>query len=255
MKITRKDFLRLSGLSLLVAGGRQAIRAVAQRTPTALPEPGASSGKTRWGMVIDLRKCRDGCTDCIRACNTLHNIPHLAQRAHEVKWIWTEPFKTVFPFAQNDYTASQQAAAPVPLLCNHCENPPCTRVCPTQATWKRDDGVVMMDWHRCIGCRYCVAACPYGSRSFNWEDPRPAIAAINPDFPTRTKGVVEKCNFCEERLAQGLKPICVEACTQGAFVFGNLADPDSEPRKLLRTRFAIQRQPELGTGPSIYYLV
>lgn len=251
MKITRKDFLRLSGLSLLAAGGREAIRAVAQRTAPAAAAP----RKTRWGMVIDLSKCRDGCTDCIKACNATHNIPQLAQRAHEIKWIWTEPFDKVFPFAQSGYTATQEATAQVPLLCNHCENPPCTRVCPTQATWKREDGVVMMDWHRCIGCRYCVAACPYGSRSFNWEDPRPALATVNPDFPTRTRGVVEKCNFCEERLADGLKPACVEACRNGAFVFGNLADPDSEPRKLLRARFAIQREPELGTGPSIYYLV
>jgi molybdopterin-containing oxidoreductase family iron-sulfur binding subunit len=143
----------------------------------------------------------------------------------------------------------------VPLLCNHCADPPCTRVCPTQATWKRDDGIVMMDWHRCIGCRYCVAACPYGSRSFNWEDPRPSISSINPDFPTRTKGVVEKCNFCEERLARGLKPACVDACPQHVFTFGNLADPDSEPRQLLRERFAVQREPELGTGPSVFYLV
>jgi molybdopterin-containing oxidoreductase family iron-sulfur binding subunit len=123
------------------------------------------------------------------------------------------------------------------------------------ATWKREDGIVMMDWHRCIGCRYCVAACPYGSRSFNWQDPRTALATINPDFPTRTKGVVEKCNFCEERLARGEQPACVGACPEKAFIFGNLADPNSEPRQLLRTRFAVQREPELGTGPSVYYLV
>lgn len=251
MKITRKDFLRLSGLSLLAAGVRKAVPAVAPQTQPSTATP----RKVRWGLVIDLRKCRDGCEESIRACNALHNIPQLAQRAHEVKWIWTEPFGKIFPFAGTAYADTQDAAAPVPLLCNHCENPPCTRVCPTQATWKREDGIVMMDWHRCIGCRYCVAACPYGSRSFNWEDPRPALSTINPDFPTRTKGVVEKCNFCEERLAQGLQPACVEASKNGAFVFGNLADPDSEPRKLLRTRFSIQREPELGTGPSIYYLV
>ncbi len=100
-----------------------------------------------------------------------------------------------------------------------------------------------------------MAACPYGSRSFNWQDPRPAIASPNPDFPTRTKGVVEKCNFCEERLARGLRPACVEACQEKAMVFGDLTDPGSEPRKLLRARFALQREPELGTGPSVYYLV
>jgi len=254
MKITRKDFLRLSGLSLLAAGCKQAVRSANQPASAARA---ASAQPVRWGMVIDLRKCRekDGCNACVHACNAAHNIPQIANRAHEVKWLWTEPYATVFPSAQTGYAPQTVAETTVPLLCNHCADPPCTRVCPTQATWKRDDGIVMMDWHRCIGCRYCVAACPYGSRSFNWEDPRPSIASINPDFPTRTKGVVEKCNFCEERLARGLKPACVDACPQRVFTFGNLADPNSEPRQMLRERFAVQREPELGTGPSVFYLV
>jgi molybdopterin-containing oxidoreductase family iron-sulfur binding subunit len=113
----------------------------------------------------------------------------------------------------------------------------------------------MMDWHRCIGCRYCVAACPYGSRSFNWVDPRPHLQTLNPDFPTRTKGVVEKCNFCEERLAKGEQPACVLACQDKALVFGNLNDPTSAVRELLRSRHAIRRRPELGTQPEIYYLL
>jgi len=141
------------------------------------------------------------------------------------------------------------------VLCNHCDNPPCVRVCPTQATWKRDDGIVMMDWHRCIGCRYCVVGCPYGSRSFNWRNPRPFVKELNPEFPTRTKGVVEKCTLCEERLAAGLAPACVEACKVKALTFGNLADPESDVRKLLATRYAIRRKPELGTHPELYYLV
>ncbi len=100
-----------------------------------------------------------------------------------------------------------------------------------------------------------MAACAYGSRSFDWQDPRPAIASVNPDFPTRTKGVVEKCNLCEERLARGQSPACIEACPERVLTFGNLEDPDSAPRQLLSTRFALQRKPELGTGPSVYYLV
>ncbi len=256
MRISRKDFLRLSGLSLLAGGGIKAIRAIVDNSSAAGTAPGKPPNKpVRWGMVIDLKKCKSDCNLCIKACNKAHNIPQLADRAHEIKWIWTEPFKVVFPFAQTAYTEQSLATAKVPLMCNHCDNPPCTRVCPTQATWKRDDGIVMMDWHRCIGCRYCTAACPYGSRSFNWQDPRPAIATINPDFPTRTKGVVEKCNFCEELLARGLTPACVAACPEKTLTFGNLADPDSEPRQLLRSRFAVQREPELGTGPSVYYLV
>ncbi len=254
MKITRKDFLRLTGLALVAAGAKQVMHAVGEGAASARTTAGKA---VRWGMVVDLQKCRekDGCNACIRACNAAHNIPQITDPAHEVKWVWTEPFATVFPSAQSGYAQQNYAGVMVPLMCNHCADAPCTRVCPTQATWKREDGIVMMDWHRCIGCRYCIAACPYGSRSFNWQDPGPQIASINPDFPTRTKGVVEKCNFCEERLARGQRPACVDACPQGTFTFGNLADPDSEPRQLLRSRFAVQREPELGTGPSVYYLV
>ena len=113
----------------------------------------------------------------------------------------------------------------------------------------------MMDWHRCIGCRYCVLACPYGSRSFNWRDPRPFIEETKPDFPTRSRGVVEKCTFCEERLARGIQPACVEACKEKALIFGDLEDPDSEVRSLLKDRFTIRRKPGLGTQPEVYYMV
>ena len=126
------------------------------------------------------------------------------------------------------------AERPFPLLCNHCQNPPCVRVCPTKATFQRPDGIVAMDYHRCIGCRYCMAGCPYGSRSFNFRDPKPFIdkETRNPEFPARMRGVVEKCNFCVDRLAQGLMPACVEA-SKGAIAFGDLDDPESEVRKLL----------------------
>ena len=113
----------------------------------------------------------------------------------------------------------------------------------------------MMDWHRCIGCRYCVVACPYGSRSFNWRDPRPFIEKIDPVFPTRTRGVVEKCTFCEERLAKGELPACVEAAKNDALMFGDLEDEHSPIREILNTRFSIRRKPSLGTQPEVYYLV
>jgi len=113
----------------------------------------------------------------------------------------------------------------------------------------------MMDMHRCIGCRYCIAACPYGSRSFNWRDPRPFIKNLNKEYPTRTRGVVEKCNFCAERLAKGLHPACVDACEEKALVFGDLEDPESEVRALLRENYAIRRKPALGTNPEVYYIV
>jgi molybdopterin-containing oxidoreductase family iron-sulfur binding subunit len=235
MMMNRKSFLRLAGFTALV-----------HRIHAAVSPP-------RWAMAIDVQKClhKQGCTKCMDACGLAHNVPHFADRRREVKWIWKAPFRYAFPSQEN----ALYQDAPVLVMCNQCENPPCVRVCPTRATWKREDGIVMMDWHRCIGCRYCVAACPYGSRSFNWGDPRPAIAHINADFPTRTKGVVEKCNFCEERLAKGQAPACVEACPEKAMVFGNLNDPNSGLRKLIGTRYTVRRRPELGTQPGVFYIV
>lgn len=252
MSLDRRAFLGLAGLSALAAAGTGAVRALAGAAPEA-----ETGSRTRWALAVDLRKCRDrqGCTACLEACDRAHNVPRLPERAHEVKWIWKEPFERALPDHGNPSGESVFAARPVPVLCNHCDNPPCTRVCPVQATWKRGDGIVMMDWHRCIGCRYCMAACPYGARSFNWRDPRPYIEAFNAAFPTRTRGVVEMCNFCEERLAQGKGPACVEACSEQALVFGNLADPRSELSRLLRERYALRRRPELGTRPNVYYLV
>jgi molybdopterin-containing oxidoreductase family iron-sulfur binding subunit len=181
-------------------------------------------------------------------------VPDVPVEHQEVKWIWKEPREHVFPFQDRDGYGPEPGPG-LPVLCNQCADPPCVPVCPTQATWKRDDGIVMMDYHRCIGCRFCMAACPYGSRSFNFVDPRPHIAPGNPVYPTRTQGVVEKCNFCEERLAVGQLPACVEACTAGALTFGDLNDESSPVRKLLRERLAVQRRAELGTGPSVFYLV
>jgi molybdopterin-containing oxidoreductase family iron-sulfur binding subunit len=254
MKITRKEFLQILGGSAVAAGAAGLLHAV--RGPSAMPSQPVGR-KQRWGMAIDFQKCRadKGCDDCLRACHSVHNVPQIPDPAHEVKWIWKEPYEKVFPFQQTDYTRQTFSGNPLPILCNHCASPPCVRVCPTQATWKRDDGIVMMDYHRCIGCRYCMAACPYGSRSFNWFDPRPYISKQTSGYATRTKGVVEKCNFCEERLADGLLPACVEACSQKALVFGDLNTEGSEVRQVLGKHYSIQRRPELGCGPSIFYLI
>jgi Fe-S-cluster-containing dehydrogenase component len=242
MTITRKAFFRLTGIPLLVLTGKKLLGALSAR---------------RWAMLIDLPKCLkdQGCAKCIQACHRAHNVPEFPERSHQLKWIWKEPFERAFSSQQGEYTAAAFHDKPVLIFCNHCDNPPCVRVCPTKATWKRDDGIVMMDWHRCIGCRYCVAACPYGSRSFNWLDPRPRIPQLNPDFPTRTRGVVEKCTFCDERLAKGQLPACVEACPEKAMLFGDLEAPGSRLRELLRSRYAIRRKPELGTRPEVFYIL
>ena len=257
MEDGRRGFLKIAGLTVLGLAGGRSFQLVGGSADAAEAEAAAAGGGTRWAMVVDPRKCLDhaDCTACTVACHTAHNVPSFDDPRHEVKWIWKESFHQAFEDQELDYVDEQLTESRIPITCNHCDNPPCVRVCPTQATWKRDDGVVMMDWHRCVGCRYCVAACPYGSRSFNWTDPRPYIAEITPDFPTRTRGVVEKCTFCEERLEKGGRPACVEACEERALVFGNLNDPESEVRQLLRTRFAVRRKPVLGTQPKIYYLV
>lgn len=215
------------------------------------------SGK-RWAMVIDTRKCivQGGeCRKCIEACNDSHNIPKFENPKDEIHWIWKDKFKNAFITSENHYLPQKLNEQKVLLLCNHCDNPPCTNVCPTKATWKREDGIVMMDWHRCIGCRYCIAACPYGSRSFNWRDPRQNIGNLRDDYPARTKGVVEKCTFCDELIARGGMPACVSACEEGALHFGDLNNPDSDVRKILLDNFSIRRKPELGTSPEIYYIV
>jgi Fe-S-cluster-containing dehydrogenase component len=251
MNITRKKFLEVTGISMLAVAGETLVAAL-----DSVAGPQALTAN-RWAMIIDLVKCaqQEGCTDCVDACNKAHNVPASPDYAHRIQWIWKSSFQSAFPNEQNQYQAEGLKELPVPVLCNHCDNPPCVRVCPTKATWKRKDGIVLMDWHRCIGCRYCMAACPYGSRSFNWTDPRPMLPRENPDFPTRTKGVVEKCNFCDSRLTRGELPACVLACPQKAMTFGDLSDANSPLRQLLRSRYAIRRKPELGTQPSVFYLV
>ena len=236
--MTRREFLR----ALALAG-------FAVVTPADILKAAAKAPGARWAMTIDLSACSDGCDDCISACHRIHNVPDIPNPARRIRWIWTSSFHDLFPDAP-DY----RAGGPVLALCNHCEEPPCVSVCPVQATFRRKDGIVMMDYHRCIGCRYCVAACPYGARSFNWQDPRPFIGKIDPGYPTRTKGVVEKCDFCEERLAKGLMPACVEACKKG-LAFGDLSDEGSQVRRLLLSRHAIRRKAYLGTRPKVFYLV
>jgi Fe-S-cluster-containing dehydrogenase component len=253
----RRSFLKIAGAGLAGACAVPVAGALS-RAATTQPAPGAASGK-RWALVIDERKCltKPGCQACMQACHKGHNVPTLADPRHELKWIWKEPYENVFAEHVTPYTPAALKERPTMVLCNHCDNPPCVRVCPTQATWRRADGIVMMDEHRCIGCRYCVTGCPYGARSFNWQDPRPHI--VDPtDYPTRTKGVVEKCTFCAERLAVGKRPLCVEACEGvncGALVFGDLGDPGSAVSTLVRGSDLARRKPGLGTSPHVFYIL
>lgn len=266
MEKSRRSFLKIAGISALGmgVGSQPVLNAFAASAGHAeLPEPHVKTGEKRltaehWAMVVDTKKItsKADLEPIIEACHKEHNVPDHPVKRHEIMWIWEEEFKHAFPTKNHEFLDERVKHIPFPVLCNHCQNPPCVRVCPTKATFKRDDGIVLMDFHRCIGCRFCMAACPYGSRSFNFLDPRPYIdkEKRNPQFPTRMKGVVEKCNFCAERLAVGKQPACVEV-SNGILTFGDLRDPESEVRKLLKENYTIQRKQGLGTSPAVYYIV
>lgn len=269
----RRKFLKIAGATALAGVSAPAVvkltatpsfasgdghGAAADTHKTAAHVEEKPSG-VRYGMVINMKKLYgkpELLDKAIAACNKVHNIPHFDDKKNEIKWLWKAPFENVFAEHSNYHASKTIKENDFLVLCNHCDNPPCVRVCPTKATFKLDNGVVAMDYHRCIGCRFCMMGCPYGARSFNWFDPRDHIKEYNPEFATRTRGVVEKCNFCSERLALGQEPACLEAVKEtGAIVFGDLNDPHSEIRKVLDEENTIQRKPSLGTKPSVFYIV
>lgn len=257
MRLSRREFLKIAGASAIFGfGGISAINALEKvEGAQVLSEMKALKAK-RWAMIVDIRKFKteEDYKKVINACNRIHNVPQIANPRHAVKWIWTDTYEHTFPDLEFEYVPEEIKQKPFILLCNHCDNPPCVRVCPVQATFKREDGIVMQDMHRCIGCKFCIAACPYGSRSYNFLPPRPYIKEENKEFPARTLGVVEKCIFCYERLDKGLPPACVEA-SNGALIFGDLADPKSEVRKFLSANYVIRRKAELGTRPMVFYII
>ncbi len=261
MESSRRHFLKMAGIGVCGLGAKPVLDAFAKEEahgkPTLQKGPDALSA-TQWAMVIDTRKIH-GAEDLepmIEACHSIHNVPtRIEDKRHKIMWLWEEHYHNAFPSKAQQFLSEQVEHTPFLVLCNHCENPPCVKACPTKATFKRPwDGIVIMDFHRCIGCRFCMAACPFGARSFNFKDPRPYISEINKKFPTRMKGVVEKCNFCAERLAVGKLPACVEA-SHGILAFGDLYDADSEVRELIKTNYTIRRKQMLGTEPAVYYIV
>ncbi len=180
------------------------------------------ASKTRWGLVIDLERCIL-CHGCSVGCKVHNVLP---------RQMWWNEVITVdssgsFPHA---------GVYGLPRSCMHCRNAPCVAVCPTNASQRREDGIVIIDEEKCVGCKYCMVACPYGARSFNQD-----------------KGVVQKCNLCLSRLSEGRLPVCVESCIGGARVFGNLEDPASEAYMLIHTRHAVCLHPQLGTEPAVFY--
>jgi len=270
MSMDRRQFLKIAGISSILGLGATAVSATHNLWEKGLSPEQVDKNKEallakRWAMVVDMSKFKteDDFRKVIDACHLTHNVPDFrnadgtVNRKDEIKWIWTAPYERAFPGQDNKYMSEHMKEMPFLVLCNHCENPPCVRVCPTKATFKHPNGITMQDEHRCIGCRFCMAACPYGARSFNWRDPRPAIKSetMNRQYPTRAIGVVEKCTFCTERLAVGKLPACVEAAPKGGLLFGDMEDPNSEVRKIVTNQYTIRRKSELGTGPGIYYIV
>ncbi len=273
MDIKRRKFLKIAGLSAVAGIGAPSafnlllkgdVQAASAGHGAAAHGDAKPTGK-RYGLVIDLQKFQGNealAQQCVDACHSIHNVPDFGNKKDEIKWIWVEGYEHAFPEHSHYKRNASLHDLPILTLCNHCDNPPCVRACPTKATFKNKDGLVLMDFHRCIGCRFCMAACPYGARSFNWRSPREKdangklkfIKQLNSEFPTRMRGVVEKCNLCAERLAVGKIPACVEA-SAGAIVFGDLNDSHSDISKVLNENFTIQRKPNLGTKPSVFYII
>ena len=212
----------------------------------------------QFGYALNLSICV-GCRRCVQACHEENNH----DRAGYGSFIRViEMDNGTFDLENGNSTYDHPVPAPgkfyMPVQCHQCDNPPCTKVCPVEATWKEPDGLVVVDYDWCIGCRYCEAACPYHARRFNWQEPEIPAEDINPDQGLlsnriRPVGAMEKCHFCLHRTRKGLLPACLEACPTGSRVFGNLIDPDSEIRWVLENKRVFVLKEELNTLPRFFY--
>ncbi|WP_250436932.1 4Fe-4S dicluster domain-containing protein [Hanstruepera flava] len=212
-----------------------------------------------FGYAFNISKCQ-GYMDCVSACVKENNQDRSSQmqyiRIHEMK----DGKGLSFDEADDNYYHEVPAEGHFYLgtQCFHCDNPPCVEVCPVQATWREDDGLVVVDYDWCVGCRYCMAACPYDGRRFNWSKPEVPENEVNHNQHylgnrMRKKGVMEKCTFCVQRSRSGKNPACVEACPTGARVFGNLLDPNSTIRWVLENKKVFRLKEDLGTEPKFWY--
>ncbi|HEY5282430.1 MAG TPA: 4Fe-4S dicluster domain-containing protein [Polyangia bacterium] len=264
---TRREALVLVVTSTAGVAVTRAVLATEDMSPKSA---GPTGNAHRWGLAIDLDRCLR-CHACVVACATENNVPPLGPE----RSVLTRPIHWMDMLNPDAGSASLElggVSAPIP--CMHCERPECVKVCPVGATYKADDGVVIQVWDRCIGCRYCMVACPYGRRYFNWTAPAwpggdPSSA--NPDVALRPAGVVEKCTLCQHRIRAALErarlddeplsdqaiqrlPACASACPTRAITFGDLADPDSALWRLAKDARAVHLLARLGTGPKVFYL-
>jgi len=213
-----------------------------------------------FAYALDISRCI-GCRRCVYACVEENN----QSRDPQIQWIRVLEMdkEKGIDFAEaNPYYEAEEVPRPghfyLPVACQHCRNAPCVKTCPVGATWQEDDGIVVIDYDWCIGCRCCMAACPYGARHFNWTEPEIPAEELNPNMHylgnrPRPRGVVEKCTFCIQRVRKGRYPACVEVCPVGARKFGNLLDPESEIRYILENKRVFVLKTELDTQPRFYY--
>lgn len=238
--LDRRAFLKLGGA--LAAGS---LITPAQMLLAAEPEAvkeGVARG-TKWAMVVDVSKCEncDG-RECEEICRVENNVPYYGDPELDAYWLRVAKVKQDLPG-----TPEKQ----VPLLCQHCEDAPCVHVCPVAASFKRDDGIVLVDMHRCIGCRYCMIACPYKARSFIVKENE---VRTNKSVPKMMDGVATKCTFCVHRVDKGNLPACVEKCPEKALDFGDSNDPESSVAKAIASGNTTTLRTNLHTGPSVHYL-
>jgi molybdopterin-containing oxidoreductase family iron-sulfur binding subunit len=234
----RRQFLALAGGAVATLTLAPGVLLLAPAHGRAPDQP--VTGRVRWGLLIDTTKCASGCADCVTACNRENGLSGQT-RPTDAQWIRKIDLQ--------DLRTGRQAS--VPMMCQHCAEPPCVDVCPTGASFKRADGIVLVDKHICIGCRYCMMACPYKARSLVHEP----VTDQNPDVP-RGKGTVESCTLCVHRVDRGDIPACVEACNAAghrAIVFGDLNDPNSEIAKRVAQYPTAQVRADLRLDTGVRY--
>ncbi|MFC7130157.1 sulfate reduction electron transfer complex DsrMKJOP subunit DsrO [Haloferax chudinovii] len=207
---------------------------------------------TNYGLVIDQERCI-GCHACAVTCKQENNVG-LGQYWNRVLTEGGDKMDTPagrYPENGEDGTLEMSYQ---PTACQHCDNAPCVKVCPVNATYTREDGIVEIDYDKCIGCRYCMAACPYNARVFNWDEPQTVPEDGTGDVPARPQGVVEKCTFCSHRVEEGLDPACVVNCPADARIFGDLDNEESTVSKYIRKYQTTQLLEDRGTDPKTYYI-
>lgn len=237
---SRREFLQgaAAASGTAVAGGAMLYTG----TATAKPADEAVTDASRWGIMVDTTKCADGCNDCVNACADENGWRpeegREARPASDAQWIRSVHLR-------NKATGAEHT---LPLMCQHCENPPCVDVCPTGASFRREDGIVLVDKHICIGCRYCMMACPYKARSFVHE-----VISNQVSYAPRGKGTVESCTMCVHRVDEDRDPACVEACDHKALIFGDLKDPNSDISKQLKANSTKELRPDLALNTGVRY--